>query len=311
LTFATSWPAYQRVVSDLLVRGPDQIVSAFSGQASGGGAAFAKRLDVTLARIEEAAAAIDPGAPADAQDVAALGKPAARSAGLIRTSGFLLTLGTLGVLVIARILLTALLAVGPIFVLLALFPATRGLFEGWLRTTLMFALSPLVAILAGSLGLMMVDPLIASILQDPGSAAADMKAAGALILAAIIDFALMLAGMAAAAGLARGWRLPRGESAAAMKGGERLGNASPAVQTASETVQAQAMGDRLGAIISAVLREAPPATGSSSRAAPAPVRVDVVSAAGAGPARNDRRAGGLIRNQRGVQSSNSAQRQLR
>jgi hypothetical protein len=174
----------------------------------------------------------------------------------------------------------------------------------------MFSLSPLVATLAGSLGLMMVDPLIASILDDPGGAAADMKPAGALILAAIIDFALMLAGMAAAAGLARGWRLPKGEGDASTKGGGRSGDASPATHSAAETVQAQAMGDRMGAIISAVLREAPPAASASLKAAPGPVRVDVV-ATGSGPVRNDRRTGGLIRSQRSVRSPNSAQRQLK
>lgn len=55
----------------------------------------------------------------------------------------LLTIGfTLFVIVLAKLATAVLLAVGPIFILIYLFAGTRGLFEGWLRQTLSFALIP-------------------------------------------------------------------------------------------------------------------------------------------------------------------------
>ena len=64
-------------------------------------------------------------------------------------SALLLLLGTVGVLVTARIALAVLLAVGPVFVVLALFPGTRGLFAGWLRGVVLTAVTPLFAVLGG------------------------------------------------------------------------------------------------------------------------------------------------------------------
>ena len=47
-------------------------------------------------------------------------------------------------LVVCRLALAALLILGPVFIVLALFEGTRGLFEGWLKSVAMFALVPLL-----------------------------------------------------------------------------------------------------------------------------------------------------------------------
>ena len=268
LTFATSWPAYQAVVFDLLARGPDQIVSAFAGRTGGETRGFAMRLDGTVTQLEDAANAVDP------QDVGAgnpvghlLKSQASMAAALIRASGFLLVLGTLGVLIVARILLAAMLAVGPVFVILALFAVTRGLFFGWLRTSAMFALVPLIVVLSGAVGLQLFDPLIAAVTADPTAAAANLEPAGALLLAALIDFALTLAGLFGAAALVRAWHpaSSQDQSQTALQSDAPRRGFNP-VPTAVASVAAPD-DDRLVAIVGAMSRQnVPSAMGSVTRA---------------------------------------------
>jgi type IV secretion system protein VirB6 len=68
-------------------------------------------------------------------------------------SSIILLVSTLGLLILSKLMLGLLLAIGPIFVGLLLFDQTKGFFEGWLRTSLGFALVPLatVVFMAGML----------------------------------------------------------------------------------------------------------------------------------------------------------------
>jgi type IV secretion system protein VirB6 len=61
-------------------------------------------------------------------------------------SSIVLLVSTLGLLILAKLMLGLLLAIGPIFVGLLLFDQTKGFFEGWLRTALGFALVPLATV---------------------------------------------------------------------------------------------------------------------------------------------------------------------
>ena len=64
--------------------------------------------------------------------------------------------------VTCKIALAILLAVGPVFVVLALFKGTRGLFAGWLKALVMLALTPLFAVLGGAIafGTIHTDPRV-------------------------------------------------------------------------------------------------------------------------------------------------------
>ena len=73
----------------------------------------------------------------------------------------ILLLGTVGVLVVCRLALAALLIIGPVFIVLALFEGTRGLFEGWLKSVAMFALVPLLTVVMGSGALVAIAPMVA------------------------------------------------------------------------------------------------------------------------------------------------------
>jgi type IV secretion system protein VirB6 len=202
LTFATAWPAYQTVVYGLLVGGPDQIASAFLGAPHGATQAFASRLDGLLGELVEL------GRQFDAQAAAPQAKQAAK---LVRGCALLLLLSTVGLLVVARLVLAALLALGPMFVLLALFRATRGLFEGWLRMALSFALVPMLVALAGAVLLRVLAPVIDAIALDPLAAAQQQRPLLMLLLGCAIYLGLLLAMAWTAAGLARAWRLGRGD----------------------------------------------------------------------------------------------------
>jgi type IV secretion system protein VirB6 len=68
-------------------------------------------------------------------------------------SSIVLLVSTLGLIILSKLMLGLLLAIGPLFVGLLLFDQTKGFFEGWLRTSLGFALVPLatVVFMAGML----------------------------------------------------------------------------------------------------------------------------------------------------------------
>lgn len=296
LTFATSWPSYQAVIFNVLTRGPDQIVSAFAGKQEGETQTFVNRLDKMLDRMQDAANALEPsGHAAGTNPGKALQSQASTAALIVRASAFLLVLGTFGILIIARILLTVLLAVGPVFIVLALFEATRGLFEGWLRASAMFALTPLIIVLSGAVGLRMLAPMITAI-GDPMLARQSLEPAGALLAAALIDFALTLVCLLGAAMLVRGWRIggsgrmPESRQAPDRSDVHAPLAAGPAVVQVSEPSYGD---DRIGAIIGAVLRETVPAFATA-----APVRVDVAPLPVPASAGRDRRLAGLGRTAR-------------
>ena len=66
-------------------------------------------------------------------------------------------------LVVCRLALAALLIIGPVFIVLALFEGTRGLFEGWLKSVAMFALVPLLTVVMGSGALVAIAPMVAGL----------------------------------------------------------------------------------------------------------------------------------------------------
>ena len=90
-------------------------------------------------------------------------------------------LGTVGVLVVCRLALAALLIIGPVFIVLALFEGTRGLFEGWLKSVVMFALVPLLTVVMGSGALVAIAPMVAGL--DQGGAEVPLRTAVSILVA--------------------------------------------------------------------------------------------------------------------------------
>ena len=116
----------------------------------------------------------------------------------------ILLLGSVGVMVTAKIILALLLALGPVFVVFALFPASRGLFAGWLRATVLAALTPLLAVVGGAFTMELAVPVVARLAGPDGIEA---KGAMAFFLIAAVHTCLMVMALRTAATIVGGWRV--------------------------------------------------------------------------------------------------------
>jgi type IV secretion system protein VirB6 len=202
LTFATSWVAYQGVVWNLAIGAPDQIAGVLMGAKGSATQLFGDRIDMIFAALAEIAQSPQSGAgQAGAQQVPQ--NPFGVST-LIWLAALLLLLGTIGILVTARIALAVLLALGPVFVVFALFPGTRGLTAGWLRAVVMTAVTPLFVVLGGGIMLELVVPVVGNL---QGATGVDGRAALALFMVASVHVALMAMAMKVTGSIVGGWRV--------------------------------------------------------------------------------------------------------
>ena len=190
LTFATSWIAYQSVVWNLATGAPNEIAGILTGTQGNATMVFAQKIDVVFQALIQASGEGTPDS--------AFSPP-----GLMWLGGTLFLLATVGLLATTRIALAILLAIGPVFVVLALFPGTRGLFVGWLRGVVMLAIAPLFAVLGGSLMLELSVPVLAALVAVPGQI--DAQAAMAFFMIAAVHTALMILVLKVAGTMVAGW----------------------------------------------------------------------------------------------------------
>lgn len=209
LTFVTSWIAYQSVVWNLAIGAPDEIASVLAGTEGSATVVFAQRLDMLFDAITSAAESASAAAAAKPAELAA-SSAIASPASILTLAAMLLLLGTVGVLVVCRLALAALLILGPVFIVLALFEGTRGLFEGWLKSVAMFALVPLLTVLIGSGAVVAISPMVAGLSVAGGEI--PLRVAVSIFVAAVVYVALMLVVLKVAASLTRGWRIGKGTS---------------------------------------------------------------------------------------------------
>jgi type IV secretion system protein VirB6 len=191
LTFATSWIAYQSVVWNLATGAPNEIAGILTGTPGNATMVFAQKIDVVFQALIQASAGQD-------TPETAFSPP-----GLLWLGGTLFLLATVGLLATTRIALAILLAIGPVFVVFALFPGTRGLFVGWLKGVVMLAIAPLFAVLGGSLMLELSVPVLAALVAVPGQI--DAQAAMAFFMIAAVHTALMVLVLKVAGTMVAGW----------------------------------------------------------------------------------------------------------
>lgn len=214
LTFATSWVAYQSVVWNLATGAPDEIATVLVGSRGSATMLFAQQLDGFFDAITTAASAVPAAKSALPGAAAVAAVPTfASSANILSIGALLMLLGTVGVLVVCKLALAALLILGPVFIILALFEGTRGLFEGWLKSVAMFALVPLLTVVMGSGALAAIAPMVGSL--DAAGPDIPLRTAVTILVAAIIYLSLMLLVFKVAANLTRSWRMSRTRSEAA------------------------------------------------------------------------------------------------
>ena len=193
LTFATSWAAYQTYVWNLAIGAPNQIAGILMGTTGSATDIFAQKIDVVFAAL------IDASGNGAMEGASSTFSPP----GLLWLGATLLLLGTVGVLATCKIALAILLALGPIFVVMALFPATRGLFTGWLKGVVMLAFTPLFAVLGGTLMLELAVPVLRKLTETPG--AIDPAAAMAFFMIGAVHAALMIIVLKVAGTMVAGW----------------------------------------------------------------------------------------------------------
>ena len=190
LTFATSWVAYQSVVWNLAVGSPDWIAGILTGDKGSATQTFAAKIDVVFQAVQEANQGNN--------DISAFSPP-----GMMWLGAILLLLGTVGILVTSRIALAVLIALGPIFVVMALFNGTRGLFAGWVKGLAMLALAPLFAVLGGSVMLELSVPILAALVASAGQI--DAQAAMGFFMIGAVHVALMIMVLKVAGTMVSNW----------------------------------------------------------------------------------------------------------
>lgn len=310
LTFATSWVAYQSVVWNLAIGAPDQIASVLTGAKGSATQIFADRIDMIFAAIAEVA---QPGATNGESS----GQGSFTPGNLMWLGALLLLLGTVGVLVTARIALAVLLTVGPVFVVFALFPGTRGLTAGWLRGVVLTAITPLFVVTGGGIVMELLIPIVAALRSGDGGV--DGRAALALFMIAAVHVALMAMVLKVAGSVVSGWQV------FGLANGDAAGTAdSPAATAAAASVAAAQIAPLAapsgsarrpalvaGAALTGDGGSAPAAASSHSRSSRT-VLTQLAAPAGAPalPALSNRRARGIGSRFRS-QPSNKAREMLR
>lgn len=194
-TFATSWLAFQSVFWNLAVGAPDFIATSIMGTDGSATTIFADKLDVVMLSLMEAS-----GGDAMDTNTSIFSPP-----GLLWSGGTMLLLGTVGVLATCKIALAILMGLGPIFILMALFNGTRGLFTGWLKGVVLMALTPLFAVLGGSLMLELAVPVLASLVTTPGEI--DVRPAMAFFMIGAVHLALMFMVLKVTTTMVSGWNV--------------------------------------------------------------------------------------------------------
>jgi len=236
LTFATSWVAYQSVVWNLAVGSPDWIAGVLTGDRGSATQTFAAKIDVVFQAVQEANRG-------NTGEVSAFSP-----AGMMWLGAILLLLGTVGVLVTARIALAVLIALGPIFVVMALFGGTRGLFAGWVKGLTLLALAPLFAVLGGSMMLEMAVPILAALVASAGMI--DPQAAMGFFMIGAVHVALMVMVLKVAGAMVANWTVfgmaaPERDRASAGPAAVPVAAPSPQLAQAQEASQGIAAARRI------------------------------------------------------------------
>jgi type IV secretion system protein VirB6 len=309
LALVTNWPAYQRVVFNIVFDGPQAIAGLVMPRTGTGSAG---NVIVSLQSLFDAitdyagdaweqkppppkVAAAPPVAPpvaTPAPPAAAPGADAAAAAAsaaaqpqmaalnpfsmgpaqfvaiVLWLSALIMMASSVGLLLVVRIILAILLLFGPVFIALAVFAPTRGLFEGWLRATVKFALVPLIVLPLSGVLVAILPPFVRDLPPLPIAAFRDTPALAILMI--VLVFAVVLAQALSLSGMISGAiRLPRRAAPDASANPAPMGAATAATFAPSraETIATMAQSTpnggvggsspRSGALVAANLVEAP------------------------------------------------------
>jgi type IV secretion system protein VirB6 len=260
LSLSTNWPAYQTLFVNTITGGAEELAGMMSAATTGraaSSASIAGEIDVAVNEMTRLATEWSRKPPIDEADPTEIAvqpplAPAGVSAvNMLWLSAILLGVSSAGVIVITKITLAFLLALGPLFLTLALFPAARGLFEGWLRTIVAGAFVLVFTILATGGALSIVAPIVGAIARDQAQGVNDAGAVFTLLIACIVFAMLVRQVLTTTARLTAAWRLPFAR--------ERERNAAPELDGAARAA-APFANERVAEIVASVSRDAAPST---------------------------------------------------
>lgn len=263
LALATSWPAYQVLVYDSMLRAPAELAAAIGTPAGLPGAqgGLPARLDGVDRAMRTLAvygvgqlpfqldAEVDPDRtppPFVGFDTFALG-----------TAHMLFLGGALGAFAFLRLAAGLLLALGPFFLAFLLFDATRGLFEGWLRALAGIAFGSVATTITLGVELALLEPWLVDLIARRAGGTA-IVGVPAMLLATTAIFAVLLSALLLLVGrVAAGLRLPdwsrsRGNDGATGAGQAKMDSAAIPVVGTSASVTPIAGRSRATAIADGV-----------------------------------------------------------
>jgi type IV secretion system protein VirB6 len=191
LALSSNWASYQVLVFDFLTDGPQE-VAMMIGSIGGSAQSITGRVDDVSGAMADIAAdwsaASAPVTPASVTPVSVAKQIVGESPGpnVLLSSALLLILSSAGVLAVSKVLLGLLLAIGPIFVALGLFAATRGLTFGWLRVCVLLALVPLLSLMTSAGALSMIEPMVIDMAAQAAVEEFSLRAAISLFVAILV-----------------------------------------------------------------------------------------------------------------------------
>ena len=166
------------------------------------------------------------------------GGDAAAADGLWKASSALF-MSTAGVLAISTIAVGVLVSIGPIFIALFLFDATRGLFAGWLRALVAAAIAPLVCWITTTILLVVIEPWLVELAKGREAGHPDPNTATAVISLIFVFAAAQAALVAGGGAIASGFELKfNAKEAKPDRQESRTDSQGPAVQTRAEQIAA-------------------------------------------------------------------------
>lgn len=199
LALTTSWPAYQTLLYDVVLRAPAELASDIGGASglAGTEADLATRLDGVDQGLRTLSL-LGVGVPVIvAPDISQRAEPslwAGFDTFALGASRIVLLGTAAGGFGLSRLGAGFLLALGPVFVGFLLFAGTRGLFEGWLRGLVGVALGALVTAIVVRVELALLEPWVADLVaQREGGYA--INGVPATLLTTALVFAGVLTGL--------------------------------------------------------------------------------------------------------------------
>ncbi len=292
LALTSNWATYQVLVYDVLTNGPQEIVQAIN-QGDGKVSSLTDRIDVLSGRMVDLADAwtefdaqpdqmvtgqLAPEAEAEALPTTATGITAfiapkdSLGPNMLLLSALLLVLASAGVLVVAKIILGLLLMLGPIFAVLGLFPATRGLLLGWGRAALLMALVPVMAMMTSAGAVALLEPVLTQMFIAAGQGVFSLRSGLTILVIVLIMVAVSVQLFRVGRTIVSGWSLPIGQQRAA----DNMVSVAP--QSAQVAPGNMVYNERMQSLVGAIERSAVATSNFSSgnqRAIMLPQRLNV------------------------------------